>query len=465
MANNEDNARIIKEQNELISFLLKENTELKESAKRVKENLRKTILSNISTDKSTYLVTFEALEQYLLPFDLNSLTFGQDAKVVDRYRLRKVDRISTAPTTEPSSVGGENNMSTFRFRRMFYDVDRQIKKIAFPADALKDLIKSNLFGNNQAAYDHYIRCALAKLSVLRDVYECHHHYQPEISSSSPVPELMMFQPPFQCFLRSIVQLAQAHLHNITTSSSSFSSPSPPQVSLFDVRAGQTEKLSFTAVLFADEHQTGVTETINGFSDIIISKNIQANTRESILCLVELKSPIVLSKGNNIEAPKNQICAQLKGLANYNGDECLTIPKVCLTDLFSIYSSFLLDGVFYISESAYEPEEYIVYLTFQLCDITRGEFLDLVNASSLEDDKEILEEGLDVKPHVGRLPIDYKFMEACETYQDEVLHMIRWQDEYWGSGHLNKENLDTLTQQQNENVPTGNLVLARFLGDK
>jgi hypothetical protein len=61
-------------------------------------------------------------------------------------------------------------------------------------------------------------------------------------------------------------------------------------------------------------------------------------------------------------------------------------------------------------------------------------------------------------------IDYKFMEACETYQDEVLRMIRWQDEHWGNGHLNKENLDKLSMNQSENEPTKNLVLARFLND-
>jgi hypothetical protein len=291
-----------------------------------------------------------------------------------------------------------------------------------------------------------------------------------------------------------------------------------------VRAGQTEKLSFSAVLCSDEVAGGTHETINGFSDIIICKNIPSGDNPPIQCLVELKPPIVLSIDSNIDAPKNQICAQLKGLANRNGEESLLIPKVCLTDLFSIYSSFLLEGVYYISESVYLPEDYIVLLTFQLCNMSSSEFADLVRTSTVVDDLDALTEKVedaaldelfpsneidhnmdanlntsksgdkkkrtrehdDVDDQINqekilnklkaggntnteiskksRPVIDYKFMEACETYQDEVLRMIRWQDEHWGNGHLNKENLDKLSINQSENEPTKNLVLARFLND-
>lgn len=141
---NEKLERSEAEKNELREKLERMEAEMNKLQAENNQKKRGLIVSYILYEKDTCLVTFEALEIFLLQFNLDSLVIDEKNKVVNRYENRKREQVSTAPATTPSSVWGDNNMSTFRFQRMFRAVDRQIKKITFTCVTVCCINLSNL---------------------------------------------------------------------------------------------------------------------------------------------------------------------------------------------------------------------------------------------------------------------------------------------------------------------------------
>ena len=445
---------------------------------------RQSIIYSICRDKTSCLESLATLKTYLKDYNLDKPTKNNHGGLYQKYIDRVNCRVlSSNIIFKESSVGGVNNMSTFRFNRMFNDADKRFHKISLPSLRIASIVCQKLFDGNLERYEEYMIQAINDLNFVRSIFECHHEY-----NESPVDEVTGFQPIFLRFLNELTGKLGVRSQSTTSSHSNDLTRTLSNGREFFAYAANRFKLSFTAECCTENPSKGKTEKISGYTDVVISKTNSFHVDKSAICLFELKPPEALYVASNVVGPKNQTCAQMKGIQSmYSLSDVTTntavnttttvtadstadstnvfIPRACLTDLYSLYCTFLFQGEYYITESVLDPRAYLERLLFQLCDLTTAETMDLIDKSELTAEDEILTDetpdettGIIVNP-VSNLSmtqpqpqattiedtsipeINYKLEEEIEVYNDKVSALYRWENEMWGYGHLNKENLE------------------------
>lgn len=383
------------------------------------------ILSLIFQANTARLETFETLKQYLKSLNFDEFLTGTHNKMINLYIRRKSIRKSNAiaTTTIKSSARGRNNMSSFLFKYLSNASEKQIFKIAFRQLNIKNIVIQKLFDGNSQKFENFMEIVVENLIFVRAIFECHYKFNENMKT---VDEVAFFQPIFQCFMRDLTNrlnlLSSSSSSSALANTQNHSSSTNPK---YYTHAANRFELSFTASLFTDEANLNVTgeETITGFSDLIIS-NSSATTfadDDSIICLFELKPPLALAKNSNVEGPKNQACAQLKGLRSLrdayntatfgNMEHSDKIPKICLTDGFSLYNMFHFENKYYIWDSAHKPYAVVTNILFQLCELSSSDLKTLMEtAVTFEIDEQIL---------TGS--IGDEVMSTCDTETDTDLN--------------------------------------------
>jgi len=480
-----------------------------ESDRQILRLTRSSIILNIYREETNCLKNLSALKEFLKDYDLQKSSNDGPSELYKRYLARYDRRVSSVIEMIQSSIGGPNCMSTFRFNRMFKAADKSFRKIRFDQRQVINIITTKLFDCDFVRYEEYMNEALNDLKFVRAIFECYHQY-----NDPPVIEISQFQPIFLTFLDNLMEKLNPRVSPASASLSSLSSSSPNDLQFYASAANRLN-LHFTAECCTTDANKGKFEKISGHTDVVVSRTESFDCDKSIVCMFEIKAPGSLAVASNIVGPKNQTCAQLRGLQNLycpTGATCLPtsasehvptaflataatntlasvdftevfIPKACLTDLFSLYSTFLFQGDYYISESVLEPRTYLEYLLLQMCHLTSEDMKALIKASEVETEVEILDDdGTSLIPAKNTNAIvnpnqqsdcsahsqpkipsslmkvtNYKLEEEIELYNEQVAALYRWENEVKGYEHLNKENLEKFNSISNNNY-----ALSRFL---
>ena len=349
----------------------------------------------------------------------------------------------------------------------------------------------SLFNGNLTTYESYIEKASESLDYFRNILECHND-----NHNGSLDEVTQFQLLFQCLLRELT----SPLNEVSSDATS----SQQQSKKFDVKGVNGRLLSFEAEVYTGNDKTTKLQTISGFSDLSIAKK---NSRDgdddnNIHCLIELKSPPALSKYSENTNQKNQAFLQLFGFK----DECKNgqIPRVIMTDAFAIYIFFALDGINYISGFVYETRDYLDTLLFQLCDLNATALQEVIDVSGITEEIDICDDikgnqdknisNPNMKPKESstsnkntqskskssstntkrkhadttttQQPLDvinFNYEDQMTQYQDKVAYISKIENDLWGYGNIDQENLENYARSNNNNN-SSNYIMSKFLSD-
>ena len=467
----------------------KQNKILQEKRKQLDDQLKrsnqKNILSDILNGDIEILKSFDKVVEYVKDF----IDDTELANFTKKYKNRRLTRNSnvTSSTSIKSSALGDNNMNNFRFDRMSKPSAKKMTKIKFNETQLTEIIIEQHFNGRSEDYTKYMETAKDYLNVFRAIFECHFEYH-----SFSVQEVQEFQPLFQCFLRQIIST----LDTVATTTSSSSSSTSFNSQKFQVEMANRNPLSFKAKVFIGDNLVNeVEETINGFTDLIVSVGPHNSlTWDSVRFLIELKPPPAFAKNSDFDGPKNQVFAELLGfktmLDNNNNNKKKKNKKIivkgCLTDGFAIYICFLYGGIYYISLHTAEPDDYVNALLFLLCNISASELDKLIKSSEVipenssgcnNDDSKANKNNKDNNQNKRKMDpknnddkkskrpmhvINFKYEDEVEQYQDQLDYITRLENKIQGYVHIDEENLQNCEPNNCQNPY--DYVMSKFLNN-
>jgi hypothetical protein len=202
----------------------------------------------------------------------------------------------------------------------------------------------------------------------------------------------------------------------------------------------------------------------------------------------LKSPPTLAANSDNNGPKHLAFAELLGMKSHCRNR---IPRVCLTDGFALYICFGINNTYYMTNHVYKAEDYLNILLFQFCDLKRTDLQNVINGSTITEYDELFDDNnnniVEENNRGGNKPnknassstsvnrkrkkdntsdtlpeIDFKYYDAVEEHQNKIAYVMKLENDIWGHGNLDKENLKENNRRHTDKED--NFVMSKFLKD-